>query len=124
MSHMRPPIRLSYVICTTVRSGSWMLCSALRQTGVAGRPAEYFGQTLWESMMNSRSILHLQDTRDFLERVFESSTTENGVCGLKIPANHTGTFIRRAAEHAGTPFSSLRQAFETEMPNLRYVLLK
>lgn len=30
----------SYIIATP-RTGSWLLCGCLRQTGVAGRPAEY-----------------------------------------------------------------------------------
>ena len=33
---------LSYLVCATPRSGSTLLCHALDQTGVAGRPAEYF----------------------------------------------------------------------------------
>jgi LPS sulfotransferase NodH len=33
---------LSYLVCATPRSGSTPLCHALDQTGVAGRPEEYF----------------------------------------------------------------------------------
>lgn len=33
---------LSYVICATPRSGSTLLCEALRATGVAGSPGEHF----------------------------------------------------------------------------------
>src|SRR5690349_19289466 len=32
----------SYLVCATPRSGSTLLCRALSQTGVAGRPEEYF----------------------------------------------------------------------------------
>src|SRR3954469_3299609 len=32
----------SYLVCATPRSGSTLLCRALAQTGVAGRPEEYF----------------------------------------------------------------------------------
>jgi LPS sulfotransferase NodH len=100
-----------------------MLCSALRQTGIAGRPAEYFGQTLWENLMNNRNLLMLSDVRDLMDRVIEVSTTENGVFGTKLPANHAGMFMRRAAEHRGKPFTSLRVALESEFPNLRYIHL-
>jgi LPS sulfotransferase NodH len=34
----------SYLICTTPRSGSTLLCELLEETGVAGRPDEYFQQ--------------------------------------------------------------------------------
>jgi hypothetical protein len=36
------PVNLSYLICTTPRSGSNFLCEVLRGTGVAGQPDEYF----------------------------------------------------------------------------------
>ncbi len=31
-----------YFVCATPRSGSTLFCEALAETGVAGRPAEYF----------------------------------------------------------------------------------
>jgi LPS sulfotransferase NodH len=33
---------ISYLVCATPRSGSTLLCHLLEQTGVAGRPEEYF----------------------------------------------------------------------------------
>ncbi|MBA2364790.1 MAG: hypothetical protein H0V86_14810, partial [Chloroflexia bacterium] len=32
----------SYLICGTPRSGSFLLCEALKNTGLAGMPEEYF----------------------------------------------------------------------------------
>ena len=32
----------SYIVCATPRSGSTLVCHALGETGVAGRPEEYF----------------------------------------------------------------------------------
>lgn len=32
----------SYLVCSTPRSGSTLVCQALAQSGVAGRPEEYF----------------------------------------------------------------------------------
>src|SRR3954447_21071418 len=37
---LRPAV--SYLLCSTPRTGSSLLCDALRATGVAGRPEEYF----------------------------------------------------------------------------------
>jgi LPS sulfotransferase NodH len=34
--------RLCYVICAVQRSGSSLLCDALKNTGLAGFPEEYF----------------------------------------------------------------------------------
>jgi trehalose 2-sulfotransferase len=44
-SEQTPPAlgpRRSYLVCATPRSGSTLLCEALEQTGVAGRPREFF----------------------------------------------------------------------------------
>ena len=35
-------VRRSYLVCATQRSGSTLLCELLKDTGVAGRPEEYF----------------------------------------------------------------------------------
>jgi LPS sulfotransferase NodH len=32
----------SYLICAATRSGSFLLCEALKTTGLAGQPEEYF----------------------------------------------------------------------------------
>ena len=32
----------SYLVCATPRSGSTLVCQALKATGVAGNPEEYF----------------------------------------------------------------------------------
>src|SRR6187399_2354626 len=39
---MSPETKRSYVVCATPRSGSTLVCHALADTGVAGRPEEYF----------------------------------------------------------------------------------
>ena len=35
-------IERAYLVCATPRSGSTLLCELLKETGVAGRPEEYF----------------------------------------------------------------------------------
>ncbi len=37
-----PEAERSYLVCATQRSGSTLVCQALKETGVAGRPEEYF----------------------------------------------------------------------------------
>jgi trehalose 2-sulfotransferase len=39
---MEVPADRSYLVCATQRSGSTLFCQALAETGVAGRPEEYF----------------------------------------------------------------------------------
>lgn len=118
---MKP--RLSYIICTTPRSGSWMLCSLLWQTGIAGRPSEFFGPTPWEEFRSNRNLARAKDVSEYMDQVVAVSMTANGVFGTKLIANQTHQFLRRATEHRGRPLISLREALEAEYPGLRYVLL-
>jgi trehalose 2-sulfotransferase len=37
-----PDVERSYLVCATQRSGSTLVCQALKETGVAGRPEEYY----------------------------------------------------------------------------------
>jgi LPS sulfotransferase NodH len=64
----------SYLICATPRSGSTLLCEALRITGLAGNPDEYFGPMhvkRWNEEWRTRS------KADYLERVVEVAKGEN-----------------------------------------------
>lgn len=117
------PVCVSYLICTTPRSGSWMLCSILAQTGIAGKPTEFFGPTLHEEFKSNRNVAHAPEVREYLDRVVVASTTTNGVFGMKLLANQTEVFLRRAAEHKNLPFASLREALESEFPHLQYLWL-
>ena len=101
----------SYVVCATPRSGSTLLCELLKDTGVAGRPEEYFearsdtgvpphpgdyldnlprtGAGIRDDTTPPRapehsSLLGLASYRDHLDRTFELGTTPNGVFGAKL----------------------------------------
>jgi LPS sulfotransferase NodH len=71
----------SYIIASVQRSGTHLLCTLLRGTGVAGLPAEHFlakaGET-WERRWNSSSRLQ------HINRVLHDNTTTNGVFGTVI----------------------------------------
>ena len=108
-------MRRSYLVCATQRSGSTLLCELLKDTGVAGRPHEFF-----EAMRDTgvpphpRDFLHgleipeargiredprppvapaysslegLTSYREHLERTFALGTTPNGVFGAKLMFN-------------------------------------
>ncbi len=101
----------SYLVCATPRSGSTLLCELLKDTGVAGRPEEYFearsdtgvpphpgdylddlprtGAGIRDDTTPPRapehsSLLGLESYRDHLDRSFELGTTPNGVFGAKL----------------------------------------
>src|SRR4051794_21434727 len=78
-SKMKPAI--SYIVASTQRSGTHLLCSILGSTGIAGCPEEFFlskpGET-WEKRWNSPS-------RDaYIDRVLQANTGPNGVFGAVV----------------------------------------
>jgi trehalose 2-sulfotransferase len=80
--------RKSYIIYATQRSGSTLLCEALKNTGVVGRPAEYFTPSYilkhtehWGVSLRNKEYW-LGDA--YLQRVYETGITPNGVFGLKL----------------------------------------
>lgn len=117
---MRP--RASYVICTTARSGSNLLASTLAQTGVAGRPQEYFVVGTRDEFLRMGQ-LHVRDYRDYLRAVVRATTTPNGVCGLNLHAVQGRLFMDRVGFSERRTFNSLREAIETALPGVRYILL-
>jgi LPS sulfotransferase NodH len=112
----------SYLVCATPRSGSTLVCHALEETGVAGRPEEYFealrhsgrprrpeeyflgvedpsirdhlGERAVGSEQAPRSPLWSRAAYDrYLEWAFEVGTTPNGIFGAKLMWGYFGDFV-------------------------------
>jgi trehalose 2-sulfotransferase len=73
--------KTSYIIASVQRSGTHLLCSILRSTGVASLPAEHFpskpGET-WEKRWGTPSRLA------FVQRVLQQNTAADGVFGTVV----------------------------------------
>lgn len=118
----------SYLVCATPRSGSTLLCEALKATGVAGCPEEYFeavpatgarrrprdylaglddpvalalvgGDAPGEQPAYS-SLQGIERYAEHLERVREWGTTPNGVFGAKIMWSQLADLATLAVEDA------------------------
>ena len=78
----------SYIIFAVQRSGSFLLCEALKNTGLAGFPEEYFldGQGWEDGEWARQNGVVTRD--DYLRLVFEKGTSPNGVFGAKIMWNY------------------------------------
>ena len=76
---MNPAI--SYIVASVQRSGTHLLCSILRSTGIAGSPEEHFlskpGET-WEERWGAPSRVA------YVERVLRQNTGANGVFGTVV----------------------------------------
>ncbi|NLG49532.1 MAG: hypothetical protein GX552_05405 [Chloroflexi bacterium] len=97
---MKP--RLAYIICAVQRSGSSLLCEALKNTHLAGIPDEYFlceEQGRWEDAGGHWARVHQVASRQqFLGKVFELGTTPNGVFGAKVMWNYFPYMLRNLRE--------------------------
>jgi trehalose 2-sulfotransferase len=106
----------TYFVCATPRSGSTLLCRSLAETGVAGRPEEYFERLrhsglprepreYFEGIGDPSFLALLPETRSGdpadadLERVvpraLAAGTTPNGVFGAKLMWGYFGDVLAR-----------------------------
>lgn len=86
-----------YIVASTPRTGSYLLCEGLQSSGIAGRPTEVFSpdfQSIWR-----RRWCMSPDAgfAEYLHRAVRHGTTPNGVYGLKIHWMH----VQQLAVQAG-----------------------
>ena len=145
---MRP--RISYLVCATPRSGSTLVCQALKETGVAGRPEEYFEALLHSGRprrpseyftgISDQSILDHLDERGigndppprsplwsrtaydrYLEWAMEAGTTQNGVFGAKLMWGYLGDFVSLLRNVPATATSRSPSFCPEVFPDLRFI---
>jgi LPS sulfotransferase NodH len=140
----------SYLICATPRSGSTLLCEALKSTGIAGLPEEYF-EALRHSGLprrpqeyfigaQDRTILrHLgelssgdgqparsrlwdrHDYEPFLNWAIGQGTTPNGVFGAKLMWGYFGDFVSLLREIPEYRKLPTDELLPTAFPDLSYI---
>ena len=115
-----PPAR-PYVVCSTPRSGSGLLCRGLAGTGLAGAPLEYFNpfhrQMLTERWACGPSL------DEYARALYSRRTTPDGVFGTKL---HWDQLVALRAEALGTgvaepDYSISGEFMEQLFPNATYV---
>jgi LPS sulfotransferase NodH len=140
----------SYLVCATPRSGSTLVCHGLEETGVAGRPEEYFealrhsgrprrpeeyfvgvedpsirdhlGERAIGGEPQPRSPLWSRAAYDrYLDWAFEAGTTPNGVFGAKLMWGYLGDFAQLLRGIDGLEGLRVPQLFDAVFPNLRYL---
>ena len=78
----------SYIICSTPRTGSTLLCGLLQSTGVAGYPESYFRKpdepkyaSDWEIAQGTKGVFSYED---FLDAARNVGSSKNGVFAVRI----------------------------------------
>jgi trehalose 2-sulfotransferase len=140
----------SYLVCATPRSGSTLVCQALKETGIAGRPEEYFeallqsgrprrpeqyftgvdDQSIFDHLGQlgrsdeppPRSPLWSRSAYDrYLEWVLDAGTTENGVFGAKLMWGYFGDFVSLLRNIPEYRDVPLAELLSRVFPNLSFV---
>src|SRR5690242_6715310 len=77
---------VTYIICTTPRSGSWLLSEGLASTSLAGNPREWFNVIEERRYRAQWRMEHSTDLsfEQYLRLATEESTTRNGISGIKL----------------------------------------
>lgn len=119
----------SYLMCATPRTGTHLLCFALADLGIAGRPEEYLIDfehptwTFWENGPVARA--NGARTRDeFLDVVKRVGASDNGVLGVKVMFEHLHKIVSNFQEmpqYAGLDRASI---FHAAFPNLHVIDVK
>ena len=93
----------SYVICTSPRSGSTLLCKMLTSTGAAGKPDSYFFGTSLEEWLDDLGIVpeETADEREILKAAFRAAYVKGrngtGVFGLRMQRHSFEFFCEKLA---------------------------
>ena len=139
--------RLSYLICSTPRSGSTLLCEALALTGVAGVPEEYY-QHRRKTGLPRRPLEYFEDAgtaeifeilgsytrvddepslfdprrfqsyRAYIDWTIERATTPNGVFGAKVMWGYFNGFVDSLRDVHNAAVLPTRSVLERTFPNL------
>lgn len=113
------PPKLSYLICTAPRTGSTLLTDALFDTGVAGRPREYFDENFDQLWVDR---LGITSDADYFDKVLKEGSTPNGVFGLKTFWFQLEYLVAKLARARGVDRPDFG-LLDDLLPGLRYIFL-
>ena len=114
----------SYIIWTSQRTGSTVLCKLLEGTGIAGRPDEWLHEYETYDLLAKYG---LPDPPSLQQKLWELGTTPNGVFGLKVGVcePHTSRMTDYFREFPGCPEGDVPRAtiWENAFPNCSHIFM-
>ncbi|WP_417666827.1 Stf0 family sulfotransferase [Roseibium sp.] len=93
----------AYIICTSPRSGSTLLCNMLKETGTAGRPGSHFFEPSVDNWLEEYALPTIASERheDTLRRVFEAAIARGkggtNIFGLRMQRHSFAYFTDQLA---------------------------
>ena len=86
------PLRKSYIVASSYRSGSQYLCWRLWQTGLLGAPSEVLNPTSELRVLMNR--FKASSPSDYMAKLLGRRTSRNGVFGMKAHFHHFEAFLK------------------------------
>lgn len=118
----------SYFICATPRTGSTLLCSLLKSSGVAGYPESYFRiedkakwANSWGITFSDKEIPYCQN---FLQACRKNGQTPNGVYGARIMWGSMEELIESITYALDLPQENDVSILQQFFGNSRFIYLK
>jgi len=122
LRNLRHP-RRCYVVCAVARSGSNLLTDALRETGRAGQPKQFFSELFQSGYGAKYGLDPGSDYARYVRGIIDATATSNGVFGFKLMGWSLEGFLARLrgtgqfASPDSTDLDVLRSAF----PRLQFI---
>jgi LPS sulfotransferase NodH len=116
---------LVYVICTSPRSGSTLLCKGLTNTGRVGAPAEFFDHRVEVAAYWMYRFAICKES-EYFDKIVEATSTPNGVFGTKLhwttyPDMHRSL---RDSFPAEVRHRSMSELLQLKFSEVRYIWLR
>lgn len=94
--------RGSIVLCTQMRSGSWMLSDLCQQTGLLGQPEEYFRPDFRHHWSGEWGLDTRRSYAEYITSAIGLTSTPNGMFGVKMHAYQMNWFLRQLRQIWGS----------------------
>ncbi|MGH7198476.1 MAG: Stf0 family sulfotransferase [Candidatus Omnitrophota bacterium] len=113
--------KISYIVCSTRRSGSSLLCAGLMKLQ-CGVPHEYFNAPSPSRLpILARGAV---DPEDYLREVLVEASSPNGICGVKIHWDDFDRLVESMKEIDAYRTASASEAMKSLFPNLSYIYVR
>lgn len=111
-------LKSTYIICATQRSGSTLLCSLLKNTGLAGKPGEFLIPVMERIEAGEPVDLVAEIERELAERA-----SATGVSGVKLMQNHFDAMLRVLRNLYADPSLSDIDLVRKVFPNVSFIFM-
>ena len=87
------PLKKSYIVASSYRSGSNYFCWELWRTGVLGAPVEFLNP--YDALPVLMNRFKASSPADYITKLIQRRSSKNGVFGLKTHSHHFEVFLKQ-----------------------------